>query len=231
MQTASGRLLLFDIDQTLIFTAGAGMRCMARAIVEVTGTSLDGIQVHPDGKTDPAILHEILSTCGRPSASIESEIWSRYARHLQEELSCTDDRRCMKPGVAALLGALQQDGRAHLGLLTGNLETTARIKLAAFDLNRYFPIGAFGSDSAERTALGPVALRRAEAHWGCAFPSSAIWVIGDTTLDVLAAHAFGARALGVATGRTSIETLRHSGADAVRPDLSQTEDVFRLLLD
>jgi phosphoglycolate phosphatase-like HAD superfamily hydrolase len=223
------RLLLFDIDQTLIYTAGAGMRCLRRAVAEVTGLHLEFAAL-PDGKTDPLILEEMLAQAGLSPTEYEHEIWRRYEQYLGEELSRADERRTVKPGVRPLLAALSEDSRACLGLLTGNLEVTARVKLAAFALAEYFPVGAFGSDAADRNQLGPIALERARRHWGVPFEAAETWIIGDTERDVRAAHAFGGRALAVATGRATVDELRASGAETVLADLADTARVMEVLL-
>lgn len=224
------RLLLFDIDQTLINTGGVGMRCLWRAVHEVVENPVEPVRVNPDGKTDPSILAEIVERTGHSLDGLEDEVWARYAQYLAEALTQEDERRGVKPGVPALLTALSVEPRACLGLLTGNLERTARIKLGAFELDHYFPIGAFGSDHADRRCLGPVALTRARDHFAVPFEPSEVWVIGDTVRDVEAAHAFGARALGVATGRVTLDELTATGAEAVLADLSNTEAVLDLLL-
>lgn len=226
----SRRLLLFDIDQTLINTGGVGMRCLWRAVREVSEISVESVRVNPDGKTDPSILAEIVVATGRSLDGLEDEVWRLYARYLGEELAQADGCRGVKPGIPALLAALANEPRACLGLLTGNLERTARIKLGAFDLDHHFPIGAFGSDNADRRCLGPVALMRARDHFAEPFEPAQVWVIGDTARDVEAAHAFGARALGVATGRVTVDELTGAGAEAVLADLSETEAVVALLL-
>lgn len=232
MSSDASRLILFDIDQTLIFTAGAGLRCMAQAILEVAGIDMTAIRVNPGGKTDPAILYEIFDAAGVSTngqrARVEAEVWRRYAECLGEEMERADERRAVKPGIPSLLDALQP--HASLGLLTGNLEVTARIKLAAFDLNRYFPIGAYGSDSHDRNALGALALARAAAHYGRAFAARDTWVVGDTDRDIACAKAIGARVLAVATGHQDVETLRAHAPDVVLEDMADVESVKRVLL-
>jgi len=225
------RLLLFDIDQTLIFTAGAGMRSLARAVRSVTGRSVEDHGVHPGGKTDPVILAEILRAVDGPHhADVEADVWRHYAQYLGEEMQCDDARRVMKPGIPRLLEVLAASPRAFLALLTGNLEVTARIKLAGFELNRYFPVGAFGSDCHDRCRLGEVALRRAVVHYRQRFTPAQTWVIGDTDRDVAAASALGARCLAVATGHQSADDLRAAGADLVLRDLGDVDRVARILL-
>ena len=223
-------LILFDIDQTLIYTAGAGLRSMGRAILEVTGVDLDHCELHPEGKTDPQILAEALGTA-QPSAAVQAEIWRRYERYLEVEMARPDPRRAVKPGVHALLEALQGRDDVTLGLLTGNLEATARIKLAPYDLNRFFPTGAFGSDSADRCQLGAIALERARRHHGHPFEPRDVWVVGDTDRDIQAARALGpgTRVLAVATGSQDVTLLSSFQPDAVLSDLSDTTTVVQLL--
>lgn len=226
------RLILFDIDCTLIYCAGAGLRCMGRATRELLGFDFEGSTIRPDGWTDPLILRELLrlnGVCQSRWAELEVEVWSRYAEHLHEELQTEHPQRRVEKGVPELLARLAADARFALGLLTGNLERTARIKLAPFGLNEYFPVGAYGSDSPERNELGRIAQRRAEEHFGRRFAESDIWVVGDTVRDILCARALGARALAVATGSYSVADLEQHAPDAVLPDLAATDDVVRLL--
>lgn len=217
------RLVLFDIDQTLIETGGVGMRCMGEAVRVTLGEGFERIgRIVPDGKTDPQILLEALADERHVKAVTDC-----YVGLLQAELSRPDARRRLKPGVASLLAALRAHASTALGLLTGNLQTTAYLKLAALDIADYFPVGGFGSDAADRNRLGPVAVERARSHYGAAFDR--VWVIGDTPLDVRAAHATPARALGVATGRHSVAELLAAGADAALTDLSDTDRVLDVL--
>ncbi len=224
------RLILFDIDQTLVFMDGAGMKCLRRAFREVCGADLDG--VIPDGKTDPVILREALAHARIPYgrwAALEQQCLEMYSECLHEELAVPNPRRQVKPGVVALLEALQVADWAHLGLLTGNMEATGRLKLRALGLEQYFPVGGFASDCSNRCNLGPVALERARRHFGIPFEPSQVWVVGDTAHDVEAAHALGARALAVATGRYPVEVLEQTRAEVVLPDLSDLPRVLDIL--
>lgn len=234
MPVNTPRLLLFDIDQTLIHTAGAGLRCMARAVDEVTGIDLASLGIRPEGKTDPQILAETFEKAARTgglTSEVEAEVWRLYARYLEVEMARPDPQRVVKPGVRALLEALQGDTESFLGLLTGNLEVTARIKLAPFDLDGFFPTGAFGSDSPDRCRLGAIALERARSHYGIPFRTCDVWVIGDTDRDIQAARALAAdaRVLAVATGSHGMDELQTFRPDAVLADLSDTAGVLRIL--
>lgn len=226
------RLILFDIDCTLIYCAGAGLRCLGRATRDLLGFDFEGSTIKPDGWTDPLILRELLrlnGVCQSRWSELEVEVWSRYAEHLDAELKTAHPQRRVEKGVPELLARLAADARFALGLLTGNLERTARLKLAPFGLNEYFPIGAYGSDSPERNELGRIAQQRAQVHFGRAFAEQDIWVVGDTVRDIAAARAFGARALAVATGSYTVQDLEVHAPDAVLPDLSATEEVIHLL--
>lgn len=233
MHSEEPRLILFDIDQTLVYTAGAGMRALTRAVLEVLDLDLSRVGVMPAGKTDPQILREAVEHTGRPAPdpATEAAVWDSYARHLDEEMARTDPRREVKPGVRPLVETLHAMPGFCLGLLTGNLQRTARIKLEPFHLNAYFPVGGFGSDHADRGRLGAVAVERAQAHYGISFPPHRVWIVGDTDRDIGAARSLHpeARALAVATGHQSVEELRRFRPDAAVEDLSDTGAVLRIL--
>jgi phosphoglycolate phosphatase-like HAD superfamily hydrolase len=225
------KLVLFDIDGTLVLTGGAGVRAMNRACEEILGhrAALDGIPVA--GRTDWIILHDVLRRIGR---DLEEELFlalrDRYLRWLDEEIDRPGSgRKGVMPGVRELLDSLHSRDDTFLGLLTGNFEAGARIKLGHFRLWRYFRCGAFGDDAADRNELVPVALSRARAI-GIPEPRPAdVMVVGDTPHDVACALAAGATPVGVATGGFSVEQLRASGADIVFEDLSETPAFLELL--
>ena len=228
------RLILFDIDQTLVHTSGAGMRSLRRALVDCLGLHLPDGFVEPGGKTDPAILREIVERLEvRLPSGLEAEeaaIWERYEHYLVAELEASREHCGLEPGAAELVQRLHDDPRVCLGLLTGNLERTARVKLRPFGLDSYFPVGGYGSDHVDRERLGPIALQRALLHYGCELHAEEAWVVGDTTRDIKAARALGARVLAVATGHQSVEELAAARPDAVRPTLEDTDEVARLIL-
>ena len=225
-------LLLFDIDGTLLTMPGCGMKALGRAVRDTLGFDFQDSGIRPDGRTDPLIVTELLLlkkfSMGRWK-EIESEVWDLYSAYLTEDLTVPDERRRLAPGVADLLERLSTDPRFRLGLLTGNLEATAHIKLDHFGLKRYFPIGAFGSDCAERCRLGRVALERARRYFGMSFLPESTWVIGDTEHDVRAGRSLGARVLAVATGNYSLPFLEEFCPDATLADLSDTDLVVRIL--
>ena len=225
------KLVLFDIDGTLVLTGGAGLRAMNRAIEETLGHAdgLDGIPLA--GRTDWSIL---VDAAGRVGREVDDPLLrilrDRYVASLAEEIQHPGKgTKAVMPGVRELLDELAVRDDVFVGLLTGNFEEGARIKLGHFDLWRYFACGAFGGDAADRNALVPFAVERAQQ---CGLPQIAttdVLVVGDTPHDVACAHAAGAVPVAVATGGYTVEQLRASGSDIVFPDLSDTHAFLRLL--
>jgi phosphoglycolate phosphatase len=225
------KLVLFDIDGTLVLTGGAGLRAMNRALEEVFGrrNALDGIPVA--GRTDWAILAEAVGRLGRRlDGAMLGDLEARYVANLAEEIEHPGSgRKGVLPGIRDVLEALTVRDDALFGLLTGNFESGARVKLGHFDLWRYFRFGAFGGDAADRNALVPFAVERART---CGLPDIAdsdVIVVGDTPHDVLCAQAAGAVAVAVATGSSSVGELRETGAQHVFADLSDTVAFLRVL--
>jgi len=225
------KLLLFDVDGTLVLTGGAGERAMNRAFAELFGVARGFEGIPMAGRTDPIIVSEALARAGiaATDASV-AQFRERYFVRLAEELEVPAPRKTMMPGVRALLDVLEARPDTHLALLTGNYSEAARVKLGHFDLWRYFACGAFGEDAAERAQLVEVALRRCQAL-GCspAFAPGDVFVVGDTPLDVACARANGARSIAVATGPYGAAQLRQSGADVVFEDLSETGAFLRFV--
>jgi phosphoglycolate phosphatase len=226
------KLVLFDIDGTLVLTGGAGIRAMNRAGESVLGISnlLDGIPVA--GRTDWIILHDALRQAGH---DLDEPLFERMrdAHHefLREEIVRPGDGvKDVMPGIRQLLPLLQSSADIALGLLTGNFEQAARIKLGHFDLWEYFRCGAFGDDAADRNALVPFAVDRARACGLGDFDYASVVVIGDTPSDVACANAVGALPVAVATGTYSVAQLRKTGAPIVLEDLSDTEAFVRMLV-
>ena len=225
------KLVLFDIDGTLVLTGGAGLRAMNRALEAVFGhaNGLDGIPVA--GRTDWAILAEAVRRYGRTlDGGLLADLQERYVANLAEEIQHPGQgRKAVMPGVREILDELERRDDVFTGLLTGNFEEGARVKLGYFDLWRYFRCGAFGGDAADRNALVPFAIERARA---CGLPDiddRDVLVVGDTPHDVMCAHVAGAVAVAVATGSSSVEELRATGAEYVFEDLSNAEAFLQLL--
>jgi phosphoglycolate phosphatase len=236
------KLVLFDIDGTLVLTGGAGIRAMNRACEELVGHRQALANIPVAGRTDRIILTDVLRQAGQsPDDGLLDRLRDRYVEYLQEEierpgrtqnfesLGARGAVKAIMPGIRELLDTLQRRDDVFLGLLTGNFHAGARIKLEHFDLWRYFRCGAFGDDSADRNDLVPFAVRRAKE---CGVPELApehIVVVGDTPHDIACARAVGAVPVAVATGGFTADQLREHGADLVFQDLSRWEEFLKLL--
>jgi phosphoglycolate phosphatase-like HAD superfamily hydrolase len=220
----AAKLVLFDIDGTLVDSGGAGARALSRAMEELTGIR-DGLQgIELAGKTDPQIVREGLQRWGLPwTDGLPAAVLNRYLVRLREEVARGGGH--VKPGVREILVRLGKAPGTHLGLLTGNVEEGARIKLEPFDLNSFFPLGAFGSDHEDRNRLIPVAARRFMERHQARIPHERCLVIGDTPRDVACARVHGSRCIAVATGSYSMARLEETGADLVTADLSDTDRI------
>jgi phosphoglycolate phosphatase len=222
------RLVLFDLDGTLLWTDGAGRRAIHRALVEVMGTPgpIEGFRF--DGRTDGEIVQRLAEGAGTvPTDALVTRVLDRYVALLEDELSRPTQHTTVYPGVRELLDALERRADCHLGLLTGNVRDGARLKLASGGIAiERFRVGAFGSDSALRPALPAVAQRRAREEMGLDLRGDDLVIVGDTPADVTCGSGVGARAIGVATGSFTVEQLMEAGAYAAFPDLSDTEAVL-----
>ncbi len=227
------RLILFDIDCTLLRTGGSGMVALSQALAQVLGRPFQLSKVPPCGQTDPNIVRAMFHEAHLPMsrwAEVERQVFEVYPELLEAELQAGRQGSRLERGVQALIDLLHEHPELRLGVLTGNLEVTARLKLDVFGLNPYFPIGAFGSDCADRNRLGPIALERARRHYGHDFQLADTWFIGDTHHDIHAARACGARVLAVATGSYSRDSLLEFLPDHCLEHLEEAERVLELLL-
>lgn len=224
------RLILFDIDGTLVDTGGAGRRAFLAAFRACYGRDVEDFPLDFAGKTDIGILRTLMERAGLPfpDARARSPILARYLEFLDAELRDGSGRPC--PGVPDLLAALARRDDVRLGLLTGNIEEGARRKLAPFDLARYFAFGAFGSDDEDRDRLVPIARSRAQAIDPAVSPDDPVVLVGDTPLDIRCARAGEATILAVATGIFDEASLRALDPDVLLPDLADTARVIEALL-
>jgi phosphoglycolate phosphatase-like HAD superfamily hydrolase len=227
------KLLLFDIDQTILHSGGAGEKALTTALRERFGREQDLEKIEVAGKTDVWIAHRLFEAHGiEPSAENVDQFLNSYLHHLEKELALNHGR--VLPGFPELLHALARMPTVAIGLLTGNLRRGARIKLGYYGMLDHFSlepsaVGAFADDSLDRNRLGPFARERARAAHGYDFQPEDIYIIGDTPHDIACAKAIDARGVGVATGRYSREELEAAGADFVFADLSDVETVIRTL--
>jgi phosphoglycolate phosphatase len=207
------RAVLFDIDGTLLVTGGAGGAAWQRAFDELHGVEADVAEHTDAGMTDPEIAAIVFREVIGREGSVEerSRAIGCYLKHLPETVAESPGYRLM-PGIEALLDRLIDGGRL-LGLVTGNIEAAAHIKLARGHLNRFFSFGGYGSDSADRTEVTKAALGRGELVSGGTLAEGACIAVGDTPRDVRAGHGAGIEVVGVATGSYGIEELRGVGAD------------------
>ena len=225
------KLLLFDIDGTLM-TGGAGRKSLGLAFRDVF--SLDGNHVDTsmkrvafNGRTDPTIIRDVAREAGINEDQFETGIerlYETYLRHLETISKEPGPRLC--PGFPALLDRLESLPGIGLGLLTGNIEAGARIKLDRFDLNRYFPAGGFGSDSADRALIAATARHRFEVLLGRSIEPAQILVIGDTVHDVECGRVNGFRTLAVGTGGVELSAMAAAGADATVADLANVDEAM-----
>lgn len=227
------RLVLFDIDGTLLWTDGAGRRAIQRALLDEAGTAGPIDRYRFDGKTDPQIVSELLALADHPRARDDATIQAvcrRYVDHLRAELDRPKQTTRLMTGIDALLATLearQAAGEALIGLLTGNVAPGAVLKLRSAGLDpARFRVGAYGSDSARRADLPAVAAERAAAVTGRRFSGADVIIVGDTPDDVACGRPIGARSVAVATGSYDVAALRACGAAYVFETLADTAAVL-----
>ena len=223
------KLVLFDIDGTVLLSDGAGKRAVRRALSEVYGSA--GPEDHRfDGKTDPQIVRELLRSDGHADDHIDGHLpraLGRYVEFLAEELDQGANVARTLPGVVELLDALAERHDNTPGLLTGNVVAGARAKLTAVGIDPdRFQVGAYGSDHEVRAELPAIARRRMLEATGHEIAGADIVIIGDTPSDMQCGKSIGVRAIGVATGRYSAADLMECGAYAAFDDLSDTAAVL-----
>ncbi|MCS7182497.1 MAG: haloacid dehalogenase-like hydrolase [Thermoanaerobaculum sp.] len=213
-------LVLFDVDGTLISTGGRAFAALREAFRQVVGVEPPTAGYSPAGKTDPQIVRELLGRLGdghQDHGQKVAQVLAVYPPLLRQLLQPPYVRPLS--GVEALVAQLARHPQVALGLLTGNLEEGAEIKLSLAGLWHLFPVGAFGSDDPDRNRLLPFAWQRAKAFYGQDFPPERTVVVGDTPADVACAKVWKARAVAVAGHTHSLATLAAAKPDAVLPSL------------
>jgi phosphoglycolate phosphatase len=228
------RLLLWDIDGTLIRGGGVGSDAIRRAAAVVVGKETIDQTVVMHGKTDQQILTELLVAAEIAEHAVPELLPAAIAETERLlALAEADLRRRgeLIPGVVEVLERMVPLRGVRQTVVTGNLAANAAVKLAAFDLVAYFDMeaGAYGTDHLDRSRLVPIALQRVEQLRGERYLPEEVWVIGDTPGDLACARAAGVRCLLVATGWIPMSELRSLEADAVLADLTNTREVVQIL--
>ena len=224
------KLLLFDVDLTLINSSGAGRRAMTLAFEKVFEKKNGLKNVNLAGRTDPQILKDALNRKGlewQPES--EERFKHAYFELLKNEIEKPNYRTQIMPGISKILSILSSYSDMILGLLTGNWRQGAMIKLGHFNLTHFFQLGAFADDSDIREELPQFAAQRLEETFGIPIPPKDVFIIGDTPLDVACSKPFGAKSIAVATGFFSYEELEAANPDYTFENLSDYEKLLRIL--
>ena len=227
--------MLWDVDGTLIDTAGLTARSFDLAVGAALGRPPGRHCVPMSGKTDPSIALDIMEATGLDPEEARRRLPSVLDR-LETELAASAEsfreKGTVLPGVESVLARLDGQASVYQSVLTGNTASNAAVKLRTFGLDRWLDleIGAFGSDRHDRDDLVPVATERAERLRGRSFAPDEVWVVGDTPRDLACARAAGVRCLLVATGNVPMDEIADIGADRVLADLANTDEVCALLL-
>ena len=223
-------LLLWDIDGTLVCTDKAGERSLLTLIKEVYGRDLGPtLPVKLAGRTDVSIARDILTFLEVPvTADEEKKFRDAYLAGLPKALPTGKSK--LHPGIQEVLDAVHAHPEIHQGLLTGNHEEGAKLKLEHLGIWKYFEFGAYADDSAIRDELGPFALKRAKEKLGIDFPPERVFIIGDTPHDVACGKAIGAKTIAVATGSFSVAELEACAPTYTFKDFSDTGALLRVVL-
>lgn len=226
------KLLLFDIDGTLLTTHGSGRRAVEDGLAALVGHPVSTEGISFSGKTDPQILREVLAA----SACEPHWLDGRFPECIDAYVSAVErlageSKTTELDGAVALTEACVAHAGCSVGLLTGNIEPMAYRKVGAIRLGRdHFPFGAFGSDHEDRNELPAIGAERGAAHAGRDFAPEDVVILGDTPRDIACARAFGARAVIVATGRFDRDELAAHDPDVLFDDLRDTRAVMEALL-
>jgi phosphoglycolate phosphatase len=225
------KLLLFDIDGTLIHAGGAGIRAVDRAFSVIYDIEDATQGIKPDGKTDPLILREMFrNTLKRDCLDGEPDrIYRRYLLYLEEEVKKRKPITVLD-GIIQILDAISLRDDLKLGIATGNIEEGAWIKLRYSGLDSYFKFGAFGSDSEDRGEIIRIAIERGERILNSCRKFDEVFVIGDTPFDIIHGRAAGATVFGVATGSYSLKDLEVYNPDYLFEDFSEVEPALKVFV-
>jgi len=224
-------LLIFDIDGTLTDSAGLTRVAYEKAFIDIYSIANSTKNINPYGLTDPLIFREMLKNCHLTEDGF-NEQFNRFSKltsfHLKRELDLSDKPR-LHNGIADLLFKLEQNDQIYLALGTGNVERNARLKIEIHGINRFFPVGGFGSDAENRTEIIKTAYKRACDYYKTDFSKQHTWVIGDTDHDINCGKAIGANTIAVATGVYNNEVLTDYNPTAVFTDFTDYERFINII--
>lgn len=228
--TGKRKLVLFDIDGTLIADGGAAREAFAVALDATYGYRGELRRYDFSGRTDPQIARMVLRDADLTDEEIDRampDLWGRYVLELERNAA---SRVRELPGVRTLLDELRGEANVILALLTGNIERGARLKLAAPQFNDYFPFGAFGSDSEDREQLPPIAVARAADAVGHRFAGRDVVIIGDSIYDVRCGTPHSATTIAIASGKTPAEQLLAENPDHFFPSAEDSAALLNAIL-
>ena len=225
------KLLLFDIDGTLISGRGIPKKVALNVFRKHFPQFEKGEDVRFNGMTDPLIVKELLAA-NNYHIEMDNPIIEQILDEFIDELKLHANPNTpptILPGVMELLESCSQMDDVYIGIVTGNLEKGALIKLSAVNIDHYFPVGAYGSDHWDRNQLPPIAVKRSEEYFNITFLDENIWIIGDSIKDVECARVNKLKCLAVETGKISQESLAKAGADKVLKDLTDTQYILDII--
>lgn len=231
MHTRPARLVLFDVDGTLLSSGRRGLDAFGEALRRTFGTEGAIATYRFEGKLDPVIVAELMREAGVPDEVVSARRGAALDLYLDLlEQALAVEPPALKPGAAEVVARVAAAPSVVPALLTGNMPRGARAKLSAAGIWGHFRFGVFGDEAERRVDLGPIALARALATTGRPFSPSETVVVGDARADVECGRAIGARVVAVATGRTSTEELRAAGADVVFPTFADVGSACEAIL-
>lgn len=224
------KLILFDIDGTMLRTHGMGHEAVVHALSEIAGQRITTEGVFFSGKTDPQIMREVMRVNGLSHVVDDVLLAEAQAAYTEAMVAAYDNDRVEElAGVRDVVEALAERDDVQLSLLTGNYERTAYLKVASIGLAHHFPFGAFGSDAEARSALPAIGVARAKAHTGRDFVGHDVIIIGDTEHDITCGRALGVFSVAVATGNYSREELAAHQPNLLLDDLRDPQPLLDLL--
>jgi phosphoglycolate phosphatase-like HAD superfamily hydrolase len=227
----NSKLLLFDIDGTILSAHGAPKKAMSTVLGRRYSAFNYDQGYDFSGRTDPQIVEHLLEFDDREfSENLVKDILEEFCIELEKEM-VNGQKPKIHPGVENLIEDLGNTNSVYLGLVTGNVSKGAKIKLEAAALQEYFAVGGFGDDSKDRNDLPPIAQKRAEKHFNQSFHSNDIWIIGDSKYDIVCAQTNNLRCLAVSTGKTCREKLEAANPEFLVNDLSDSEKIKNILLN